>query len=136
MTAETIILVFTLAIYLIIIFVFNKARMKYSGGKIGKVINLILVTVSLLFISDYLVFLESYLDSENLNILRSMSRTAGLGFLAYGGGKDSRFINQEKNEKIPPFLFGLNSVLISIIMVLKSLTILSFSRELVWYFST
>ncbi|MCW8800893.1 MAG: hypothetical protein OQK71_08220 [Desulfobacter sp.] len=87
MTAETIILVFTLAIYLIIIFVFNKARMKYSGGKIGKVINLILVTVSLLFISDYLVFLESYLDSENLNILRSMSRTAGLGFLAYGGAK-------------------------------------------------
>lgn len=87
MTAETIILVFTLAIYLIIIFAFNKARMKYSGGKIGKVINLILVTVSLLFVADYVVFFESYLDSENLNILRSMSRTAGLGFLAYGGAK-------------------------------------------------
>jgi len=39
MTAQTIILIFTLVIYLIIIFVFNNARIKYAGGKVGTVIN-------------------------------------------------------------------------------------------------
>ena len=59
MTTQLIISVFTLIIYLIIIFVFNKARKKYSGGKVGKVINLILVTVCLLFIADYVTILGS-----------------------------------------------------------------------------
>lgn len=87
MTVKTIILIFTLVIYLIIIFVFNKARMKYAGGKIGKVINLILVTVSLLFIADYVVFFEKYLDGDILETLKALFRTAGLGVLAYGGAK-------------------------------------------------
>ncbi len=87
MTVETIILLFTLVIYLIILFVFNKARVKYAGGKIGKVINLILVTVTLLFIADYVVFLEDYLRSDILDIVKALFRTAGLGFLAYCGAK-------------------------------------------------
>jgi len=87
MTAQTIILIFTLVIYLIIIFVFNKARIKYAGGKVGKVINLILVTACLLFIADYVVIFDRVIDNEILEIIRALFRTAALSFLAYGGAK-------------------------------------------------
>ncbi len=87
MTAQMIISVFTLVIYLIIIYVFNKARTKYAGGKVGKVINLILMTTCLLFVSDYVVILESFMDREILDIVRAFFRTAALAFLAYGGAK-------------------------------------------------
>lgn len=87
MTAQMTISIFTLVIYLIIIFVFNKARIKYAGGKVGKVINLILVTVCLLFAADYVVIFDQILDAEVLNIIRALFRTAALSFLAYGGAK-------------------------------------------------
>jgi len=87
MSAETIILVFTLIIYVIILFVFSKARKKYAGGKVGEVINLILVTVVLLFLADYVGILSSYLDEEIIGIIKALFRTAGLSFLAYGGAK-------------------------------------------------
>lgn len=84
MTAQMIISVFTLVIYLIIIFVFNKARIKYAGGKVGQVIKLILVTTCLLFVADYVAILEQYIDKEVLEIVRALFRTAALSFLAYG----------------------------------------------------
>jgi len=87
LTTQTVILFFTLMIYLIIIFVFNKARIKYAGGKVGKVINLILVTVCLLFIADYVVIFKSIVNSDILEITRALFRTAALSFLAYGGAK-------------------------------------------------
>ncbi|MCG8687859.1 MAG: hypothetical protein MI892_23480 [Desulfobacterales bacterium] len=87
MTTQMIISVFTLTIYLIIIFVFNKARIKYAGGKVGKVINLILVTVSLLFVADYVTILSAVVDQEILETIRALFRTAALSFLAYGGAK-------------------------------------------------
>ena len=87
MTAQTIILIFTLVIYLIIIFVFNKARIKYAGGKVGKVINLILVTVCLLFIADYVIIFDQFIPGDILDTVRALFRTAALSFLAYGGAK-------------------------------------------------
>ena len=87
MTAQMIISVFTLVIYLIIIFVFNKGRLKYAGGKVGKLINLILITVCLLFVADYVTIFEPFMDMEILDIIRALFRTAALGFLAYGGSK-------------------------------------------------
>lgn len=87
MTAQTIILIFTLVIYLIIIFVFNKARIKYAGGKVGKVINLILITASLLFVADYVIIFEALIPYDILEIIRALFRTAALSFLAYGGAK-------------------------------------------------
>ncbi|MDA3787855.1 MAG: hypothetical protein PF503_05120 [Desulfobacula sp.] len=87
MTAQMIISIFTLVIYLIIIFVFNKARIKYAGGKVGTVINLILITVCLLFVADYVTIFDQFLDAEILNIIRALFRTAALSFLAYGGTK-------------------------------------------------
>ena len=87
MPTLTIILIFTLIIYLIIIFVFNKARVKYAGGRVGKVINLILVTVSLLFIADYVVIFDNFIDTDILETVKALFRTAALAFLAYGGAK-------------------------------------------------
>jgi hypothetical protein len=87
MTAQTIIMIFTLVIYLIIIFVFNKARIKYAGGKVGKVINLILITVCLLFIADYVIIFDKVVDADILETVRALFRTAALSFLAYGGAK-------------------------------------------------
>ncbi len=87
MAASTVILLFTLIIYLIIIFVFNKARKKYAGGKVGKVINLILITTMLLFIADYVIIFTQFMDKDILDIIRALFRTAGLSFLAYGGVK-------------------------------------------------
>ncbi len=86
-SAQTIIIIFTLFIYAIILYVFNKARKKYAGGKVGQVVNLILVTVALLFIADYAIILENYVDTDIINTIRSIFRTAGLSFLAYGGVK-------------------------------------------------
>ena len=87
MAANTVILLFTLIIYLIIIFVFNKARKKYAGGKVGKVINLILITTMLLFIADYVVIFAPFINKDILDVIRALFRTAGLSFLAYGGVK-------------------------------------------------
>ncbi len=87
MTAQMIISIFTLVIYLIIIFVFNKARIRYAGGKVGKVINLILITVCLLFIADYVTIFDQMIDAEILGIIKALFRTAALSFLAYGGAK-------------------------------------------------
>jgi len=87
MTAQMIISIFTLVIYLIIIFVFNKARIRYAGGKVGKVINLILITVCLLFVADYVTIFDQIIDAEILGIIKALFRTAALSFLAYGGSK-------------------------------------------------
>jgi hypothetical protein len=87
MTIQTIILIVTLIIYLIIIFVFNKARVKYAGGRVGKVINLILVTVCLLFIADYVVIFDNVIDTDILETVKELFRTLALAFLAYGGTK-------------------------------------------------
>ncbi|MEN8210505.1 MAG: hypothetical protein ABFR31_02220 [Thermodesulfobacteriota bacterium] len=87
MPAQTILLIFTLIIYLIIIFVFNKARIKYAGGRVGNVINLILVTVCLLFIADFVFIFDYMIDTEILEIVKTLFRTAALTFLAFGGAK-------------------------------------------------
>ncbi len=85
MSTQTVILLFTLVIYMIIIFVFNKARKKYAGGKVGEVINLILITVILLFIADYVGILTYYINEEIIDTVKALFRTAALSFLAYGG---------------------------------------------------
>jgi hypothetical protein len=85
MSTKLTILVLTLFIYLLIVAAFNKARIKYSGGKVGDVINLILITVVLMFLSDYVLLLESYLSENILFTLQTLFRTIALSFLAYGG---------------------------------------------------
>ncbi len=85
MTANFIVLAITLFIYVLIIVAFNKARSKYKGGKVGDVINLILVTVILLFVADYVGLLNQYLPDNISFILQTLFRTTALSFLALGG---------------------------------------------------
>ncbi len=87
MTAKFTILVITLFIYVLIVAAFNRARVKYAGGKVGDVINLILITVVLLFLGDYVLLLEDYIDGNILFILQTLFRTTALSFLAYGGAR-------------------------------------------------
>lgn len=85
MSAQMVILVFTLVIYVLIMMAFSRARKKYTGGKVGDVINLILVTVVLLFIADYVLLLSPVVSPNILEITGAFFRTAGLAFLAFGG---------------------------------------------------
>ncbi len=87
MSAKITILVMTLFIYVLIIAAFNKARVKYSGGKVGDVINLILITVVLMFLGDYVLLLDPYLEENILFTLQALFRTTALSFLAYGGAR-------------------------------------------------
>jgi len=87
MSAKLTILVLTLVIYVLIVAAFNKARIKYSGGKVGDVINLILITVVLMFLGDYVLLLESYLADNILFTLQTLFRTLAQSFLAYGGAR-------------------------------------------------
>jgi hypothetical protein len=87
MSANLTILVLTLFIYILIITAFNIARVKYSGGKVGDVINLILITVVLMFLGDYVRLLEPYLADHILFTLQTLFRTTALSFLAYGGAR-------------------------------------------------
>jgi hypothetical protein len=87
MSAKMIILVLTLFIYVLTVAAFNKARIKYSGGKVGDVINLILITVVLMFLGDYVLLLESYLADNIVFTLQTVFRTIALSFLAYGGAR-------------------------------------------------
>jgi len=87
MSAKLIILALTLFIYVLTVAAFNKARIKYSGGKVGDVINLILITVLLMFLGDFILLLESYLAENILFTLQTLFRTTALSFLAYGGAR-------------------------------------------------
>ena len=89
MSAKITILLMTLFIYVLIIAAFNKARVKYSGGKVGDVINLILITVVLMFLGDYVLLLDPYLEENILFTLQTLFRTTALSFLAYGGARIS-----------------------------------------------
>lgn len=87
LTPKNIVLLLSLFIYVLILISFNKARKKYSGGKVGEVIKIILVTVVFLFISEYAYAFQDILPSEVTFILGTVFKTIGLGFLAYGGAK-------------------------------------------------
>lgn len=87
MSAKVTIQFFTLIIYILIIIAFNKARRKYSGGKIGDVINLIMITVALLFVADYLQLFQGLIQENIITTLQVLFRTVALSFLAYGGNR-------------------------------------------------
>ena len=84
-SAKVTILLFTLFIYILIIVAFNRARSKYSGGKVGDVINLILITVVLMFVADYVRLLQPYLSESIIFTIQTLFRTVALSFLALGG---------------------------------------------------
>lgn len=87
MSGQSIILFFTLFIYILVLIIFDKARKKYAGGKVGEVVNLILLTAVLFFVADYILLLAPYIEQSTLNMTQSLIRAAALGVLGFGGAR-------------------------------------------------
>jgi len=78
-------LLFSSFIYILVLVGFNKARVKFAGGKLAGLVNLVIVTVLLLFVADYVLLFEQYIDEQLLFIIQTLLRTAALSVLAFGG---------------------------------------------------
>jgi hypothetical protein len=87
MSNKFIVLLFTSFIYVLVLVGFNKARLKFAGGKIGAVISLVIATVVLLFVADYVLLFEGMLSENAVFITQTLFRTAALSCLAFGGIK-------------------------------------------------
>jgi hypothetical protein len=87
MSTKFVVLLFTSFIYVLVLIGFNKARTKFAGGKIGAVISLVIATVVLLFIADYVLLFEGLLSHNSIFIAQTLFRTAALSCLAFGGIK-------------------------------------------------
>jgi hypothetical protein len=87
MSTKFIVLLFTSFIYVLVLVGFNKARLKFEGGKIGAVISLVIATVVLLFVADYVLLFENILSENTVFITQTLFRTAALSCLAFGGIK-------------------------------------------------
>ena len=85
-TPQTIVHLFMLVIYIIIVYIFDRARRKFQGGTIEMVIKLILINTILLLASDYTHFL-GFLEPEISYMLQAVLRLAAMCALAFGGLK-------------------------------------------------
>ena len=85
MSTKFMVLLFTSFIYVLVLVGFNKARSRFAGGSVGKLVNLVIVTVILLFFADYALLFEGFLSDQIIFLIQTLSRTAGLSVLAFGG---------------------------------------------------
>jgi hypothetical protein len=85
MSTKFIVLLFTSFIYVLVLVGFNKARVKFAGGKIAAVLTLVIATVVLLFIADYVLLFEDFFSANSIFITQTLFRTAALSCLAFGG---------------------------------------------------
>lgn len=79
---------FILVLYVITLIIYNRAKKEYVGGKIGAAINLIMVFVAFLFLSDYVdYFLSSLLPlGEQAKFsVKILFRLLAICVLAFGG---------------------------------------------------
>jgi tRNA A-37 threonylcarbamoyl transferase component Bud32 len=79
---------FILVLYVITLMVYTRAKKEYVGGKIGAAINLIMVFVAFLFLSDYVdYFLSSLLplSMEAKFSVKILFRLVAICVLAFGG---------------------------------------------------
>ena len=83
-TPETTVYLFMLVIYIIIIYIFDRARKKFKGGTIEKVIMLIIINTILLLLSDFSHFL-GVLGPEIAYMLQMVFRLAAMCAIAFGG---------------------------------------------------
>ena len=83
-TPETTAYLFMLVIYIIIIYIFDRARKKFKGGTIEKVIMLIIINTILLLVSDFARFL-GFLGPEIAYMLQMIFRLAAMCAIAFGG---------------------------------------------------
>ena len=83
-TPDTMVRLFMLMIYIIIVYIFDRARRKFQGGTIEMVIKLIIANTLLLIASDYTHFL-TFLDPEINYVIQSLLRLAAMCAIAFGG---------------------------------------------------
>jgi hypothetical protein len=83
-TPETTVYLFMLVIYIIILYIYERARRKFKGGTIEMVIKLIIINTLLLLASDYTHFL-GFLGPNITYILQSILRLAAMCAIAFGG---------------------------------------------------
>lgn len=84
MAPETTVYLFMLVIYIIIIYIFERARRKFQGGNIERVIRLIIINTLLLLASDYTTFL-GFLGPDVIYGVRTVLRLAAMCAIAFGG---------------------------------------------------
>ena len=86
LTPETTVYLFMLVIYIIILYIFERARKKFQGGTIEMVIKLIIANTVLLLLSDFTHFL-GFLGPEITYVLQMVFRLAAMCAIAFGGLK-------------------------------------------------
>lgn len=84
LTPETTVYLFMLVIYILILYIFDRARRKFKGGTIEMVIKLIIINALLLLAADFTHFL-GFLGPEAAYILQTVLRLAAMCALAFGG---------------------------------------------------
>jgi hypothetical protein len=84
LTPETTMYLFMLVIYVIIVYIFDRARRKFKGGTIEMVIKLIIANTILLLLADFTHFLW-FLGPEISYVLNVVFRLAAMCAIAFGG---------------------------------------------------
>jgi hypothetical protein len=75
----------TVAIYIIILIVFLNARRKYQGGIIGQVINFIIATIGFLLVADIALFLAPSYGFAITHTINVIFKIVAMVSLAIGG---------------------------------------------------
>lgn len=86
LSAQTTIYLFMLVIYIIIVYIFDRARKKFKGGNIEMVIKLIIINTLLLLAADFTHFL-SFLEPDVTYMLKQVFHLAAMCAIAFGGLK-------------------------------------------------
>jgi len=79
---------FILVLYVLTLVIYNRAKKEYVGGKIGAAINLIMVFVAFLFLSDYVDYFVSSLlplGEQARFSVKILFRLIAICVLAFGG---------------------------------------------------
>ncbi len=86
-TTLTLLVLLTLAVYLVILFVFISARRKYKGGIVELAIRFIIASITLLFLSDAALFFIPLFGLQFSYILHVFLKISAMACLAAGGLK-------------------------------------------------
>ena len=77
LTPQPIVYLFMLVIYVIIIYIFDRARRKFRGGNIELVIKLIIINNLLLLAADF-TYLLKFLDPDMVYTIQTVLRLAAM----------------------------------------------------------
>jgi tRNA A-37 threonylcarbamoyl transferase component Bud32 len=78
----------SLLFYIITLAIYNRARKEYTGGKIAAAINLVMIFIGLIFLSDFTDYFFIYIfpfTDDTVLIIKLMLKLAALSVLFFGG---------------------------------------------------